>query len=186
MSPLLLDLLLLGCLLLGVWRGARTGAIIQVAGLVGVLLAFWLAALLMHPVGALVTAAAGLPEAVAPAAGFVTVGAVVGTAVMVAAFVARGTLRLMRLDVLDRGAGAALGGAKAAVLLSLLLLLTASPAIPGSGGLIVGPEARRASALYAPLKAVAPALWEGLRRAGPGWQARLHDRFAVEVRSDDR
>jgi membrane protein required for colicin V production len=172
-----LDYAILGALALGVWRGTRTGAIRQVVGLVGVLVAFWLAVLLMAPAGRIAVLVGGVPESVAPVAGFVLVATFVLVALIFIGFAARKTLEVMRLGFLDGGLGGLLGGARAAVLLSLLLLVTSSQAVPLADGLLVRSETRERSILYEPVRAVAPMLWDGFRILIPGWQDGLMKRF---------
>jgi len=173
----LLDLVIIAALCGGVWRGARTGATRQAAGLIGIVAALWLAAIMMVPAGRVVIALSGLPEAISPVVGFVVVAGVVIAGVAVAGSLLRRILQSFRLGAVDRGLGGALGGIRAAIVLSLVLLVTSSAAIPGSRGLFVGMEARERSVLHGPVVALAPALWDRVRFVAPRWHESLADRF---------
>jgi membrane protein required for colicin V production len=164
---------------LGVWRGLRTGALRQLVGTVGLVVALVAGALLMRPVGDLVVGSLGLAERIAPLLGFVvTFVAVLGAAAVVAQLL-RKTLVALRLGALDRIAGAGMGGLRAALTLSVLILLTSPIALPGQGALIIGPETRERSVLYEPVRAVAPLAWDVFRFVLPGFQTHLADAFAA-------
>lgn len=172
-----LDLGILAIVALGVWRGLRTGALSQLVGTVGLIVGLIAGVLLMEPVGAIVVTSLGLSERLAPVLGFVvTLAAVVGGAAVVAQLVKK-TLNLLKLGVLDRLAGAGVGGLRAALGLSVLLLVTGPVALPGGEPLILGREAREASVLYEPVRAIAPAAWDAFSVVLPGLQTHLRDTF---------
>jgi membrane protein required for colicin V production len=173
----ILDILILGGLSIGVWRGTRTGAVKQLAGVVGVVIAFWLGVLLMLPAGTLIASLAGLPPEIAPLLGFVSITLIVLAAASVAAFLARRVLALFRLGFLDRGLGGVFGATRVAVVISVLLLISSIPPLQPAAGSVFGAETRDASVLYTPVRTVAPALWDGLRATVPGWHEELLERF---------
>lgn len=177
----LLDLVLLGALAFGGWRGLRTGAMRQVVGLMGAVVGFWVAAVLMDPAGELIVASLGLSERVAPVVGFIVVFAAALSALAAVSHVARKTLESLKMGFLDKAVGAVLGGTQAAVLLSILLI--AGGGLIGS--LLLDGEARDQSVLFEPVQAVAPALWEGFRSLAPGWQDALVEKFNLLSGHDD-
>jgi len=162
------DLIIIAVLAVGIWRGSRTGAVRQVAAVVGLVAAVWLGLLLMVPVGAALASTVLVPEEMGPLVGFIMVAGLVVLCVTIVGMVGRKTLSFLRLGFLDSGLGAALGAAKMALWASLLILLTSAPLLPGGDGHLLRPETREASLLYEPIRAVAPALWRGLQAATPG------------------
>lgn len=179
-----LDLFLAIGLAAGAWRGARTGALRQAAGLVGLVAAVWAGALFMHAFGEAVVGLLGLPAPLAPVVGFVAICVLVAGGLLAVAHAASRVLRALRLDFLDWGIGGLVGGVRAAVVLSVLLLVTSSTALPGNTSLFVDDEARERSALYGPMTAVAPAVWDAFRALVPGWHEALRDRFAESDTGD--
>ena len=172
-----LDLVLGIVLAVGVWRGLRTGALAQVVGTVGWVAAFVVATALMDPVGVIVAAGLGVSERLAPVLGFVALVAGVVGALTAVAHVLRKAAEAVKLGGLDRLAGGAAGGLRAAFGLSVLLLTTSYAPIPGGGPVIVSAEDREASVLYDPVQALAPEVWGVVRTVTPGLQAALVDKF---------
>jgi len=176
-----LDLGILVVLGFGVWRGVRTGALRQLVGTVGLVVGLILGILLMNPVGSVVVSSLDVSERLAPVLGFVVTLTVVVAAAAVIAQLARKALSILRLGFLDRLAGAGVGGLRAALALSVLLLVTGPVALPGGEPLIVGQEMREASVLYEPVQALAPVAWDAFRYVLPGLQNHLKDAFGVET-----
>jgi len=172
-----LDLFLAAILGIGVWRGMRTGALLQLVGTVGWILAFIVGTALMTPIGLAISASLGTSERTAPVIGFiVTFGAVVA-GLMAVAHVVRKTLEAIKLGGLDKLGGAAVGGLRAAFGLSVLLLAGAVAPIPGGGPVLIAEETREASLLYSPIEAIAPELWDVVRTITPGMQEAIVDKF---------
>ncbi len=173
-----LDFIILLVVGLGVGRGVQTGALRQLVGAVGLVVGLFAGALLMHPVGDLVVGSLGLSERIAPVLGFgVTFGAVVaGAAVM--AQLAKKTLSALGLRAMDRLAGAGVGGLRAALGLSVLLLVTGPVALPGGDPLLIGRATRERSVLYEPVRALAPAAWRVFSYLLPGLREHLSDAFS--------
>ena len=172
-----LDLILAAVLGLGVWRGLRTGALLQLVGSVGWIAAFVIGTALMEPIGAVVSESLGTSERTAPVLGFIVVFGGVVAALTAAAHVVRGTLEAVKLGGVDKLAGAGVGGLRAAFGLSVLLLASAVAPIPGGGPILVGEDTREASLLYRPIEAIAPELWNVVRTVTPGLQAAVVDKF---------
>lgn len=172
-----LDIVLAGLLGIGAWRGMRTGALVQLVGTVGWVVAFVVGTALMTPIGLAISASLGTSERIAPVLGFIAVfGAVVG-GLMALAHVLRKTLEAVKLGGLDRLGGAAVGGLRAAFGLSVMLLAAAVAPIPGGGPILVSEETREASLLYMPIEAIAPEVWDLVRTVTPGMQEAIVDKF---------
>ena len=172
-----LDLFLGAVLAFGLWRGVKTGALMQIVGSVGWVLAFVAATALMAPVGEITAASLGVSPRTAPVLGFIVVFGAVVAGLTVAARVLRKTLEAIKLGALDTAAGGAVGALRAAFGLSVTLLATGFAPIPGGGPLFVSEEARNASVLYDPVEALAPEVWHVVRTATPGLQTALVDKF---------
>ncbi|MXW65247.1 MAG: CvpA family protein [Bacteroidetes bacterium SB0662_bin_6] len=174
MSSSILDILIAAGLLIGLARGLSTGAVRQIVGLAGTALAIVLALELMHPVGNAIGGILGAGAGIVPILGFIVVFAAVQLALYVLAKVIETSLKMLRLSMANRAAGAIVGLCKAALLLSVLFLVLNFFNIPN-------PENREASALYRPVAAVFPATWDFVAERFPAVR-NLSDRFGEEVR----
>ncbi|PSQ95782.1 MAG: colicin V production CvpA [Bacteroidetes bacterium SW_9_63_38] len=174
MSFTALDWFILVVLAGGLLRGFVVGAVRQVASIAGLIVAFLLSVQFMHPIGALIVSSVGLSEAVAPIAGFVVIFVGVQLVFLALSRLLEQVLETLSLTLLNRAAGGALGGFKAALLLSVLFLILAGMDVPS-------PKTRQQSALYAP---VARALPKTLHAASPYFPAakRASDTFGHTVR----
>ena len=172
-----LDLLLAAVLGIGCVRGFKTGAVLQIAGVAGWVLGFFVATATMGPVGDLAAASLGVSPRAAPVLGFVLsfVGLVAG--LTVAAHVARKSLKAIKLGSVDTVAGGAVGALRSAFGLSVFLLATGFAPTPGGEPLLVGEETRADSVLYDPVEALAPVVWDVARTVTPGLQAAISDRL---------
>src|SRR6056297_821324 len=110
-----LDWFILVILAGGLIRGFMVGAVRQVASLLGLVLAFFLSVQLMHPVGALIVSSLGLSEAVAPIAGFIVIFVGVQLLFLALSRLLERVLETLSLSLVNRAAGGALGGFKAAL-----------------------------------------------------------------------
>lgn len=175
MSLALLDWFILLVLAGGLLRGFMVGAVRQVASIVGLVAALLLSVQLMHPVGAVIASSLGLSTAVGPVAGFVVI--FIGTHLVFFGLsrLIEGLLETLSLSLVNRAAGGALGGLKAALLLSVLFLVLAGFQMPSQ-------EVREESVLYAPM---AQALPKTLEAAAPYVPAadRARDIFDAEPAS---
>ncbi len=172
-----LDVVLGAVIAFGLWRGLRTGALMQVVGTVGWVLGFVAATALMGPVGEGIAASLGVSPRTAPVLGFIVTFGAVLAGLTIAARVLRKTLEAIKLGALDTAAGGGLGALRAAFGLSVLLLATSYAPIPGAGPLFVDAQDREASLLYDPVEALAPEVWSVVRTMTPGLQAALVDKF---------
>ncbi len=168
-----LDWFILVVLTGGLVRGFFVGAVRQIASLVGLVFAFFLSVQLMHPVGALVVDSLGLAESVAPIAGFIVIFVGVQLVFLALSRLLEQILETLSLNLVNRAAGGALGGFKAALLLSVLFLVLSGFEMPSK-------DVRSRSKLYAP---VASALPETLEATSPYLPAarRASEAFGHEI-----
>jgi membrane protein required for colicin V production len=169
MSLTALDWFILVVLTGGLIRGFVVGAVRQVASIGGLIVAFLLSVQFMHPIGALIVSSVGLSEAVAPIAGFVVIFVGVQLVFLALSRLLEQVLETLSLSLVNRAAGGALGGFKAALLLSVLFLILSGMEVPSK-------KTRKQSALYSP---VARALPKTLDAASPYFPAaeRASDTF---------
>lgn len=152
-----LDWFILLILTGGLIRGFVVGAVRQVASIAGLIVAFFLSVQFMHPIGTLIVSSLGLSEAVAPIAGFVVIFVGIQLLFLALSRLLERVLETLSLSLLNRAAGGALGGFKAALLLSVLFLVLGGMDVPEK-------QTRERSVLYGP---VAKALPKTLNAASP-------------------
>jgi membrane protein required for colicin V production len=144
-----LDWFILIVLTGGLIRGFVVGAVRQVASLLGLVLAFFLSVQLMHPVGTLIVSSLGLSESVAPIAGFIVIFVGVQLIFLALSRLLEQILDTLSLNLVNRAAGGALGGFKAALLLSILFLVLSGLEMPSK-------QIRNRSVLYSPVASALP------------------------------
>ena len=149
--------------------------------------AFIIGAALMGPVGSTVVESLGVSDRTAPIVGFVVVFSAVLGGVAAVGHLFRKTLEAFKLSALDNMAGALLGGLKAALSLSILLMVTGFSPTPGGNPWVIGIETREDSLLYEPVRALAPETWHLIEAVTPGIQQALADKFNAwdESRRDE-
>lgn len=172
-----IDILLLVLIGLGAWRGFRTGLAKQLLSTVGLFLAFILGAAFMDPVGQYVVSHLGISDRTSPIVGFVVLFAAVLGGVTLIGYVFRKALESMKLTSIDNLSGAAIGGIKAAVSASIMLLVTGYSPMPNSGPWLIDEEEREGSVLVGPVETVAPEAWRVLETLTPGIQRTLQEKF---------
>ncbi len=145
---IILDIILAIPLVWALWAGFRSGVIVQVGGIAGLLLGVWLA----FRYGAQVGAWINIDETADNVIGFILI--VVATILVVAVIgrLLKGVFRFAGLAVLDRFGGAVLSLLKVALILGLLLW--AFGGMSRSLGWEKGQKVEKAW-LYEPLTAVA-------------------------------
>ncbi|MDX1438319.1 MAG: CvpA family protein [Rubricoccaceae bacterium] len=172
-----IDIVILALVGTGVWRGFRTGMAKQLLGTLGLFLAFIVGAALMGPIGQNVVAHLGISERTAPIVGFIVIFTGVLSGVAIVGYLFRKALETIKLKSLDNLGGAVLGGIKAAISLSIMLLVTGYSPVPGSGPWLISEEERRDSILAGPVESLAPELWTLIETITPGIQDALVDKF---------
>jgi membrane protein required for colicin V production len=168
-----LDLIILGVLGLGIVLGLRSGLIKQVASLVGLVLAFVLGLHFMHAAGAVTVDSLGVSESLAPLLGFVLVFLAVQVAVVAVVKLTEALIGALKLSSVNRALGGAMGGLKAALVLSVAFLVLANLDIPDA-------SARSASSFYAPVSSFVPDAWELLTGEFPALRE-VPDQIGVPV-----
>lgn len=180
----MLDLFLAALLALGIWRGLQTGALLQIVGTAGWVVAFFVGTAFMGPIGDTAASSLGVSERVAPLLGFlVSFGAVVAGLTVLAHTLRKG-LKAIKLGALDALGGAVLGLVRAAFGLSVFLQVTGVSLLSGGEPLLISSETREASLLHDPVEAVAPAVWNVARAVFPGVQDTLGGLFGEEEEAD--
>lgn len=153
-----LDWLILVVLVGGLIRGYIVGAVRQVASLIGLAVAFLFSVEFMGTVGSAVVSALGVSESFAPLAGFTVLFLGIYLLFLVLSRLVEQVLDTLSLSVVNRAAGSAVGGFKAALLLSLLFLVLTGMELPDQ-------RTRNRSALYYPVAQLLPETIE----AAEGW-----------------
>lgn len=171
-----LDWLILAVLVGGLIRGYFVGAVRQIASLIGLLVAFLFAVEFMWGIGDMVVSTLGISESAAPIAGFIVVFLGVYFVFLIFSHFIERALATLSLSVVNRAAGSAVGGFKAALLLSLLFLGLARLDIPEQ-------STRQASALYGPIAELLPRTIEATENWFPAAR-RAADELGQHVRSD--
>lgn len=171
-----LDWFILVILVGGLIRGFTVGAVRQVGSLIGLVVALLVSVEFMDSVGALIVSSLGLSETLAPLAGFTVLFLGVYLVFLLLSRVVEQVLDSLSLSFLNRTAGGAVGGVKAALLLSLLFLVLSGMEVPAQ-------ETRRESTFYTPVARLLPQAIE----ATEGWipaAKTAADKLGRRVRSE--
>lgn len=158
----------------GLVRGLMVGAIRQVVSIVGLVLSFVLAVQLMRPIGAMTVESMGVSQSMAPLVGFVAVFAGVQLLVVALARTLEAVVESLHLSFANRAAGGALGAFKAALILSVLFLVTTHAGIPDQ-------TTQGNSVLYSPVASVLPDTWDYVAAYLPAVR-QASDAFGRDVR----
>jgi|GEM_PF-510332 len=156
MSPFdlhLLDVAILLVVAFGLVRGFATGIVRQVAGLVGIVAAFYVGVQFMQPVGGLLTDSFGLSDSISPLVAFVLLFAAVQLIFFGLARFVEAVIGVLRLTTVNRIAGGLLGAGKVALLLSVCFLALNYVDLPGE-------DTRQASLFYEPVASALPFTWQ--------------------------
>ena len=149
MSFTALDWFILVVLAGGLVRGLVVGAVRQITSLAGLVVAFLFSVQLMYPVGELLVQSLGLAAEMAPVVGFVALFVGIQVVFFALSRLLEQVLETLSLTLVNRAAGGALGGVKAALLLSVLFFILSSMKVPS-------PETKRESMLYGPVVSALP------------------------------
>lgn len=144
-----LDWLIIVVLVGGLIRGYIVGAVRQVASLIGLAVAFLFSVEFMGMVGNAVVSALGVSDSFAPLAGFTVLFLGIYLLFLVLSRLVERVIDTLSLSVVNRAAGSAVGGFKAALLLSLLFLVLTGMELPDQ-------RTRSRSALYYPVVKLLP------------------------------
>lgn len=171
-----LDWFIVVVLVGGLIRGYIVGAVRQVASLIGLVVAFLFSVEFMGLVGGMVVSSLGLSESLAPLAGFTVLFLGVYLIFLAISRLLEQVLESLSLSTMNRVAGGAVGGFKAALLLSLLFLVLTGMELPDK-------QTRKASSFYRPIAQLLP---RTIDVAGDWFPAAREaaDKLGREVRSD--
>lgn len=159
----LLDIIILAVIALGFVHGYRTGLIIQLSSLAGLILAFIAAALFMDRLGDVFVLRFGLPDELGPFVGFLSIFLVVRVGIQIVAIAVKSMVGKLKLSGVDRVSGGFMGSLKAAVVLSLAFLVLGFAQLPGY-------ESRSDSELYRPVYRLVPDAWSYISNNAPAFE----------------
>ncbi len=144
-----LDWFIFIILLGGLIRGYMVGAVRQVASVIGIVAALLFSVEFMEPMGELVVSSLGLSESLIPLSGFTVLFVGVYLLFLALSRLLEQVLDSLSLSVVNQIAGGAVGGGKAALLLSLLFLVLSGMELPEK-------DTRNQSAFYQPIAQLLP------------------------------
>jgi len=170
-----LDWLIIVILVGGLLRGFSVGAVRQVASLVGLVVAFLVSVEFMGMVGNMIVESLKLSESLAPLVGFTALFLGVYLLFLVISRFLEQVLASLSLSALDRVAGGAVGGFKAALLLSLLFLALTGIEVPSE-------KTKKKSTLYRPVAQLLPRTIEATEKWFPAAE-RAADELGTHVRA---
>lgn len=171
-----LDWLIVVILIAGLWRGYSVGAIRQVASLVGLVAAFFFSVEFMGEVGGMIVESLGLSASLAPLAGFTVLFLGIYLLFLAVSRLLERMLASLSLSLLDRVAGGAVGGFKAALLVSLLFLVLTGMEMPAE-------KTKNESTLYRPVAQLLPQTIEATEEWFPAAE-KAADKLGRRVRSE--
>lgn len=167
------DVLLAIGIFIGVSRGLATGVIRQMAGLIALLIGFAIAIQLMAPIGDVFSDALGIGQGLSRVLVFIAIVIAVNVLIGIAARVLEAVVGILRLSMFDRALGGVLGGIKAALMLSVALLVLAFFDVPRE-------SARERSTLYESVAGLLPEAWDFAAEYLPVLKS-VADEFGREV-----
>lgn len=170
-----IDVLILVIIAGGLGRGFMVGAVRQITGLIGVVLAFAMAVQLMRPAGEVIVQSTGLAPSLIPVLGFVAVFAGVQIVFFLLGQLVEHLVDALNLSPVNRLLGGVVGGFKAALLLSVAFLLFSHVNLPAE-------QTRNRSMLYEPVALVLPRTWSFAEEHVPQLKS-LSDEFGSRVQA---
>ena len=123
MNPLWIDIPVLALVLFGIYRGLRSGIIMQVASLLGLIVGIWAGFRLAFIFANYYKNNFHLPEKAIPVAAFLTAFVLALLAVIFAGKLLKTVLEKTKLSMPDKAAGALFGAMKMAFLSGTIILL---------------------------------------------------------------
>lgn len=171
-----LDWVILLILLGGGIRGYMVGAVRQVGSVLGIGAALLVSVEFMDSVGALVVSSIGLSDTLAPLAGFTVLFLGVYLLFIALSRLVEQVFETLSLSIVNQVLGGAVGGVKAALLLSLLFLVLGSMELPEQ-------ETRTDSIFYQPVAELLPRTIEATENWVPAAKEAA-DQLGRQVRSN--
>ncbi len=164
----ILDILILIPLAYGAWKGFTNGLVKEVAQLVGLILAVFLAFKQMDALGAWVTAQTGIDGNAAHIIAFIIVFGMVMFVVSGLVYGLNVILKITLMSIPNRIMGLVFGILKAGVGVSVLLIMLGSLELPEE-------SIRSESLLYPYVKPLGPTTYNSLATIYPGTQSFIQD-----------
>ncbi len=155
-----IDIVILIVLAVGIIRGWHSGFVGQAARLTGWVLAFLFASLFMDAAGAFLESHGWAPPEMGTLIAFAAIFIAVKVASTTVAKSLDAAVKSLHLGGVNRLAGSAAGALKSAVLLSLVLIVSAMAQLPSKADIAK-------SSFYEPVFGIAPAAWEILSNGVP-------------------
>ena len=171
-----LDWFIVVVLLCGLIRGYVVGAVRQAASLLGLVAALLFSVEFMDVVGEAMVTSLGLSESLIPLAGFTVLFLSVYLLFLALSRLVEQVLDSLSLSVVNQVAGGAVGGVKAALLLSLLFLVLSGLEMPEQ-------DTRDESALYRPVARLLPQTIEATEEWVPAAK-KAADKLSRRIRSE--
>ncbi|PSQ70125.1 MAG: colicin V production CvpA [Bacteroidetes bacterium QH_2_64_26] len=172
---IVLDWVILLILLGGGIRGYMVGAVRQVGSVLGIVAALLFSVEFMDSVGALVVSSIGLSDTLAPLAGFTVLFLGVYLLFIALSRLVEQVFETLSLSIVNQVLGGAVGGAKAALLLSLLFLVLGGMELPEQ-------KTRADSTFYQPVAELLPRTIEATEHWVPAAKEAA-DQLGRQVRS---
>ncbi|PSR00493.1 MAG: colicin V production CvpA [Bacteroidetes bacterium SW_11_64_17] len=172
---IVLDWVILLILLGGGIRGYMVGAVRQVGSVLGIVAALLFSVEFMDSVGALVVSSIGLSDTLAPLAGFTVLFLGVYLLFIALSRLVEQVFETLSLSIVNQVLGGAVGGAKAALLLSLLFLVLGGMELPEQ-------KTRADSTFYQPVAELLPRTIEATENWVPAAKEAA-DQLGRQVRS---
>jgi membrane protein required for colicin V production len=172
---IVLDWVILLILLGGGIRGYMVGAVRQVGSVLGIGAALLVSVEFMDSVGALVVSSIGLSDTLAPLAGFTVLFLGVYLLFIALSRLVEQVFETLSLSIVNQVLGGAVGGAKAALLLSLLFLVLGGMELPEQ-------KTRADSTFYQPVAELLPRTIEATENWVPAAKEAA-DQLGRQVRS---
>lgn len=158
-----LDGLILLVIALGLWRGFITGLIRELSQLFGIFVAFAIALQVMKPAGVFMVQVVNIVDMPVEGAALIAFVVVFIIVYLIVHFSARVLERVadgVKLGPINKLFGGAFGAAKAALVLSILMVFFGQVGLPGE-------DAESASYLYGPIERIAPEAWDVFAKSVP-------------------
>jgi membrane protein required for colicin V production len=171
-----LDWVILLILLGGGIRGYMVGAVRQVGSVLGIGAALLVSVEFMDSVGALVVSSIGLSDSLAPLAGFTVLFLGVYLLFVALSRLVEQVFETLSLSIVNQVLGGAVGGGKAALLLSLLFLVLGGMELPKQ-------ETRADSTFYQPVAKLLPRTIEATENWIPAAKEAA-DQLSRQIRSE--
>ena len=171
-----LDWFILIVLLGGLIRGYTVGAVRQLGSLIGLVAALLFSVEFMASVGTMIVESIGLAPSLAPLAGFTVLFLGVYLLFLAVSRLVEQVFKSLSLSFVNRAAGGAVGGLKAALLLSLLFLVLGGMEMPDQ-------QTRTNSTFYEPVAQLLPRTIEATEEWLPAAK-KAADQLGRRVRSN--